>query len=400
MVGLVLGEDVHPPAVVERLRPLLGCSRGEFDAAVPLLEQIAVLVQRGADCDGWLSEVERVLVANGVDSPAALGHARTLARYSTRASANTVGEVRGLADHRCSDARLLVRVLCDAAGHVSAGLVLHVLDPLLVLGRIRDDIRAYGDGEPGRGNLVTEYVRLFGADRASQRMRAEQEHLVRTLLHRWERLPRGLALALWAVVFDESERKGLLSFLPTAVLVRWAGRRLAASAFSAPCGENPAPDEFRIVPAEERHYEVVAALREASNEQLGARDSAESIAVATRIDLAAGELRVITEGPDIIGSVVIARRGAADTWTAAERAQPCLYASGLVIDRRRSGPLTGRVVEYLRQRAAQQGIRWLRIEVDSECSGLLQYYRKVGFEQVREVSREWGSVRALQLATL
>ena len=167
-----------------------------------------------------------------------------------------------------------------------------------------------------------------------------------------------------------------------------------------PCGENPATDEFRIVPAEERHYEVVTALREESNEQLGARDSAESIAVATRIDLAAGELRVITEGPGIIGSVVIARRGAADTWTAAERAQPCLYASGLVIDRRRSGPLTGRVVEYLRQRAAQQGIRWLRIEVDSERSGLLQYYRKVGFEQVREVSREWGRVRALQLATL
>ena len=384
--GPEVGEVV---ASLSRLGPLVGCSQREFAAVAPLLEQVAALLR----APGSPAEVERVLAANGVDSPAALRCARSWARCFARPT-RPLGaqQVRDLAHQRCSDARLLVRVCCEAVGGASsAGLLLHVLDPLLVLRRIQDYARG---GSPGF-NLVTEYVRLFGPHGAQLQLRREQDQLVRTLLCRWERLPRPMSVALWPVVFEESEWNWLIGWLPVAALVRWAGRRLADTRLSVP--HVPAADGFRIVPAEHQHCEQVVGLRGQASEQLGcARDGWNDVAAATRIDLAAGELHVVADGPEVVGSVVLARRGAADAWTDVERAEPALYASGLVLDQRRPGPLTGRVVEQLRRWSAERGIRWLRGEIDSEHSGLIHYYGRLGFEPVREVVRGGRRVRAVQ----
>ena len=422
-------------ASLSRLCPLLGCSPRQFAASVALLEELAPLVQRPDGTAAWLREVEGLLAAHGVDSRPALREARAVARCAGRRSAAGEWAVRDLAHLRCSDVRLLIRVLCESAGCASAGLVLHVLDPLLVLRRIWDDARQHAQGGSERFNLVTEYVRLFGVDRASLQLCLEQNQLVRTLLSRWERLPREKALALWPVVFEGAE-PALLGWLPTAALVRHAGRRLTASGFSvarrtesrrpqravAPAAAQPAeaqpaeaqpdgPQQDRVERGEAatgvglgvagpHHCEAVVALRQRFGEQLGcASDDWQRAGVdtATRIDLAAGQLHVLTDGSDVLGGVVLERRASADLWTVGQRAESAVYVSGLVVDQNRSGPLIGLVVEHLRRWAAARGIRWIRAELPAGRSGLWQYYRRIGFEQIRDVRRGSGRVRLLQI---
>jgi len=414
-VGSALLERSAPSEVVEslsRLRPLLDCSAARFEAAVPLLEELAELVHRPDPSPAWLREVEQLLAAHGVDGAPALREARTVARCSARRSASGAQAARDLAHLRCSDARLLVRVLCDSVGNASAGLVLHVLDPLLVLRRIRDDAREHARGGSERFNLVTEYVRLFGAERASLQLCLEQNQLVRTLLERWERLPRGRALALWPVAFEGAEPSALQAWMPTAALVRWAGRRLTASGFSvargaqepsreiAPGGPERPSEEADLARAEPRHCAAVADLRRRFGEQLGcARHEWDRLGLdlATRIDQAAGELHLVTEGSDVLGSVVLTRRAPADAWTAAERAECAVHISGLVVDRDRAGPLIGIVVAALRRWAAERGLRRVRAEAPADHSGLIQYCCRIGFGQVREIRRDGARIRLLEL---
>lgn len=416
-MGPALVERRAPGEVVaslSRLCPLLGCSPRRFGAATGLLEELASLVQQPRATAEWLCRVEQLLAAHGVDSRPALQEARTLARCSAWSSAPGESTVRELARPRCSDARLLVRVLCEAVGCAWPGLVLHLLDPLLVLRRIRDDAREHARGGE-RFNLVTEHVRLLGADRASLQLCLEQNQLVRTLANRWERLPRGKALALWPVVFEGAEPSAALAWLPTAALVRRARRHLSASGFSlARREEAPVPQREIAVPEQNRkaptavefgvagtqHRAAVVALRQRIGEQLGcASDDWEcaGVDIATRIDLAAGQLHVLTEGSDVLASIVCERRGSPDAWTPQQREESAAYVNGLVVDQNRSGPLIGLVVDHLRRWAAARGIRWIRAELPSEHSGLRQYYLRLGFEQVRAMRREGRTVVLLQL---
>jgi hypothetical protein len=407
------GETV---ASLSRLCPLLGCSPRRFAAATGLLEELASLVRQPRATAEWVRQVEQLLAAHGVDSRPALQEARTLARCSGWSSAPEKSAVRDLARLRCSDVRLLVRVLCEAVGCAWTGLVLHLLDPLLVLRRIRDDAREHARGGE-RFNPVTEHVRLFGADRASLQLCLEQNQLVRTLASRWERLPRGEALAFWPVVFEGAEPPAPLAWLPTAALVRRARRRLSAAGFSLASREEarePRREIARAVPEQNRkapttvefgaagpqHRAAVVALRQRIGEQLGcASDDWEcaGVDIATRIDLAAGQLHVLTEGPEVLASIVCERRGSPDVWTSEQREESAVYVNGLVVDQNRSGPLIGLVVDHLRRWAAARGIRWIRAELPSERSGLRQYYRRLGFEQVRAVRRESGTALLLQL---
>jgi len=235
---LVTGSEVV--LRLHRLGPLLGCSRGQLDALLPLLLQLEALVHRGdldaeagADSD-WRRGVELVLAAHRLDTPAALGHLDSLERSFAwerevvrGAAEPDEQELRALTHLRCADVRLLVQVLCDALG-VAAPELLVLLDPLLALREVHDDERAHrAGGAAGRFNLAAEYVRLFGESRGPERLRRERQRLGGELLRQWAQLPRRRALALWAAVFDSDPPWTVRALLPTSRIVRRAARRLA-----------------------------------------------------------------------------------------------------------------------------------------------------------------------------
>lgn len=73
-----------------------------------------------------------------------------------------------------------------------------------------------------------------------------------------------------------------------------------------------------------------------------------------------------------------------DLWSPEERVEPALYVHKLAVDRRYAGnDLGGRILDWAGDRAARQGVRWLRLDAWTTNTRLHRYYLRHGFQHVR-----------------
>lgn len=71
-------------------------------------------------------------------------------------------------------------------------------------------------------------------------------------------------------------------------------------------------------------------------------------------------------------------------WSPEERAQTALYVHKLTVDRRYSGrDLGGRILDWSGDRAARQGVQWVRLDAWTTNTALHRYYLQHGFQHVR-----------------
>jgi len=85
-----------------------------------------------------------------------------------------------------------------------------------------------------------------------------------------------------------------------------------------------------------------------------------------------------------------------DLWTETERAEPALYAHKMTVARAYAGRgLGAELLDWAGTRAANEGARWLRLDVWTTNDALQRYYQEQGFTHVRTVVLEHNPSGAL-----
>ncbi|MFD9453430.1 GNAT family N-acetyltransferase [Streptomyces sp. NPDC059985] len=99
-----------------------------------------------------------------------------------------------------------------------------------------------------------------------------------------------------------------------------------------------------------------------------------------------GEVYLAKEHPekDAAATITLDRDADPSLWTPTEVAQGALYVHKLAVDRAYAGTGLGtRLLDWAGDRAAQEGVRWLRLDAWTTNTRLQQYYRDHGFTHVR-----------------
>jgi GNAT superfamily N-acetyltransferase len=85
-------------------------------------------------------------------------------------------------------------------------------------------------------------------------------------------------------------------------------------------------------------------------------------------------------------TITLNRWAKPELWTPAERAESALYAHKATVARAYAGEgLGAELLDWAGTRAANEGARWLRVDVWTTNDKLQQYYRDQGFAHVRTV---------------
>lgn len=112
--------------------------------------------------------------------------------------------------------------------------------------------------------------------------------------------------------------------------------------------------------------------------------------------IAAGHVWILIDGSAVIGTVTVEPDGDPDFWTPAERAEPALYVSKLVVARSHAGQRLGEaLLEWTRETAASQGRTWVRLDAWRSNYQLRSYYISRGWEWLRDVDAAGRSSGAL-----
>ncbi|HEV2639324.1 MAG TPA: GNAT family N-acetyltransferase [Actinocrinis sp.] len=96
---------------------------------------------------------------------------------------------------------------------------------------------------------------------------------------------------------------------------------------------------------------------------------------------------VMTDGPDLVATVSFDHGGDPKLWQGLELGEPAVYLHRLVINRRHEGLGIGaEILEWAIADADEKSdyqMKWARIDVWTTNTKLHEYYRKLGFEDVR-----------------
>jgi hypothetical protein len=112
--------------------------------------------------------------------------------------------------------------------------------------------------------------------------------------------------------------------------------------------------------------------------------------------LAAGATWLLYDGEHPVGTVTLQREGDPDFWTDEELREPAYYLSKLVICRAYAGRGLGALLlEWSRDRANREGVRWVRFDAWRSNPGLREYYLSQGWAYVRDVDHPGRSSGAL-----
>ncbi|WP_019899980.1 GNAT family N-acetyltransferase [Salinispora arenicola] len=100
--------------------------------------------------------------------------------------------------------------------------------------------------------------------------------------------------------------------------------------------------------------------------------------------LEAGNIWILRDAGDPIGTITIEMTGDPDFWTAEERAEPAIYVSKLAVRLDHSGRELGALMlAWAGDYAFRQGCRWVRLDAWKTNEQLHAYYRKRGWTYVR-----------------
>lgn len=133
--------------------------------------------------------------------------------------------------------------------------------------------------------------------------------------------------------------------------------------------------------------EAVGWLRSIGSDQWSTADTwAGPTGKVTRA-ISAGHAWVLLDGSTVVGTVTVEPDGDPDFWTPAERAEPALYVSKLVVARSHAGQRLGEaLLEWTRETAASQGRTWVRLDAWRSNDQLRSYYTSRGWEWLRDVA--------------
>jgi len=163
-------------------------------------------------------------------------------------------------------------------------------------------------------------------------------------------------------------------------------------------------DRYRIRRAEAGDLDAILGLRQEAEQWLRERgieqwtDSwSEHARKLIADNLAAGKTSVVTrDGEDQVVATVTLNGPDLDFWTEADDLDSATYLYKLIVSRSKAGTGLGdAILNWASERAAQDGKRWLRIDVWRDNHGLQDYYLKRGFHHVRTVHRDWRKSGAL-----
>lgn len=100
--------------------------------------------------------------------------------------------------------------------------------------------------------------------------------------------------------------------------------------------------------------------------------------------LACGDVWLLCDGGDLVGTVTVELHGDPDFWTPAELAEPAAYVSKLAVRRDRAGAELGALLlEWAGDYAYRRGCRWMRLDAWKTNTQLHAYYRSRGWTYLR-----------------
>jgi GNAT superfamily N-acetyltransferase len=155
--------------------------------------------------------------------------------------------------------------------------------------------------------------------------------------------------------------------------------RATAAAFSA---RQACPDEFGVVM--ELLDDSISWLRGKGLDQWSGWR-----AWPTKMDpsLRRGDVWLLCDGNDLVGTVTVELAGDPDFWTEAELAEPAAYVSKLAVRRSHAGRELGSLLlDWASDHAFRHGCRWVRLDAWKTNPGLHDYYLDRGWTYLRTSS--------------
>jgi ribosomal protein S18 acetylase RimI-like enzyme len=108
--------------------------------------------------------------------------------------------------------------------------------------------------------------------------------------------------------------------------------------------------------------------------------------------IAARETWMLQADDNIVGTVAVDEYADPALWTPAERAEPAFYVHRLIVTRAYGGKGLGSfVLDWCCNRAAENGKRWVRIDVWTSNLRLQKYYLDQHFRHVRTIHSDYPS---------
>ncbi len=145
-------------------------------------------------------------------------------------------------------------------------------------------------------------------------------------------------------------------------------------------------DSLTVCKSEPRQLHAIAELRRNGAHRLRRRGFDDwfhwDVTSATEADHDTGGLYVVLDGTEVVASIRLSGEGHPELWLDHERREKAVYADRFVAERRAAG-LGRSVTEWLTDRAAREGLAWVRGDTWGAHRTLQRYYLSLGFQHVR-----------------
>lgn len=164
-------------------------------------------------------------------------------------------------------------------------------------------------------------------------------------------------------------------------------------------------DSLIVCKSAPRHLGALVELRRDGAHRLQRRGFDDwfhwDVASATEADHEAGGLYVVVAGTEVVAGIRVSGEGHPDLWLDHERREKSAYGDRFVVKRRYGAAGLGRLVlEWLADRAAREGLAWVRADTWGDHRALQRYYLGLGFQHVRTARLpDTGEVWLAQLPT-
>lgn len=152
--------------------------------------------------------------------------------------------------------------------------------------------------------------------------------------------------------------------------------------------------DLRLRPAQIGEFDAVLALLGETVERLRQRGLDQWSTWPTwrtkmRPALERGDVWLLLDDGNVIGTITAERCGDPDFWTPVELAEPAVYLSKLAIRQDRTGGELGALLlRWASDHAYRQGCTWIRLDAWKANEGLHRYYRERGWQYLRTVAND------------